>query len=51
MKTKLMSKGYTLITGSEGFIGKNVTDYFLKKKIKVICLDKVNKFKIHKNSF
>ncbi len=44
-----MSKGYTLITGSEGFIGKNVTDYFLKKRIKVICLDKVNKLKINKN--
>ena len=31
-----------LITGGCGFIGSNLTNYFLKKKIKVIVLDKYN---------
>ena len=31
-----------LITGGCGFIGSNLTNYFLKKRIKVIVLDKYN---------
>ena len=31
-----------LITGGCGFIGSNLTEYFLKKKYKVIVLDKYN---------
>ncbi len=31
-----------LITGGCGFIGSNLTDFFLKKKLKVIVLDKYN---------
>jgi len=31
-----------LITGGCGFIGSNLTNYFLKKRVKVIVLDKYN---------
>ena len=30
-----------IITGSSGFIGSNFIEYFLKKKIKFIGLDKI----------
>lgn len=41
---------YILITGCEGFIGRNVKNFFLEKKYKVIGLDrKKNKIKKHKN--
>jgi UDP-N-acetylglucosamine 4-epimerase len=32
-------KGTILITGGAGFIGSNLTEYFLSKEYKVICLD------------
>ena len=31
-----------LITGGCGFVGSNLTNYFLKKRIKVVVLDKYN---------
>lgn len=30
---------HILITGGAGFIGSNLTEYFLNKKYKVTCLD------------
>lgn len=34
-----MSKGKILITGGAGFIGSNLTEYFLNKNYEVTCLD------------
>lgn len=34
-----MSKGKILITGGAGFIGSNLTEYFLNRDYKVTCLD------------
>ncbi len=33
-----------LITGAEGFIGSNLVDYFIKKKIKIKCFVQYNSF-------
>lgn len=38
-----------LITGSEGFIGKNVVEFFLTKKFRVIGIDKKEKTNPNKN--
>ena len=33
-----------LITGSEGFIGSNLVDYLIKKKINIKCFVQYNSF-------
>ena len=35
-----------LITGASGFIGSRITNYFVKKKVKVLCLKNVKKIKL-----